>query len=184
MAIKSTIFKVALSVADVTRNYYEDHAFTVARHPSETDLRLLVRLMAFALNAHEHLQLTKGLASADEPDLWQLSLTGEIEHWIELGQPVEKRLRQSCGKASRVSVYNYQKSASHMWFEAIKADVERFAHLGIYRLTMDSEADVEKMMDRSMRLNCLIDDDRISLSDDSRSVAALLTTLKTPEKSQ
>src|SRR3954463_16368372 len=98
MAIKSTVFKVALNIADMNRNYYQDHALTIARHPSETDLRMIVRIVAFALNAHERLQFTKGLADVDEPDLWQLALTGDVEHWIDLGQPLEKRIRQSCSK--------------------------------------------------------------------------------------
>src|SRR4051812_17324174 len=131
MAIGSTVFKVHLSISDVNRNYYQDHALTLARHPSETDLRMMVRLVAFALNAHEHLQLTKGMASADEPDLWEVDLTGEIQHWIDLGHPVEKRIRQSCSKANRVSIYSYQRGGAHHWYESIKEVVERFEHLAI-----------------------------------------------------
>ncbi|MDQ3232714.1 MAG: YaeQ family protein, partial [Pseudobdellovibrionaceae bacterium] len=105
MAIKSTIFKVDLTIADSHRGYYEDHALTLAKHPSETNQRMILRLAVFALNAHENLQFTKGLSEMDEPDMWQKSLTGDIEHWIELGQPQDKRIRQSCGKSDRVSIY-------------------------------------------------------------------------------
>lgn len=119
MAINSTVFKVLLAVADGSRGYYQDHALTVARHPSETDLRMLVRLVAFAANAHERLQFTKGLGDVDEPDLWQMDLTGGIEHWIDLGQPVIKRIRQSCSKAQRVTIYSYQEGAVGPWLSLI-----------------------------------------------------------------
>src|SRR5678816_1520267 len=107
MALKATIFKAELSIADVDRGYYADHALTIARHPSETDGRMMVRLLAFALNAHERLEFGKGLSDTDEPDLWQKSLTGAIEHWIEVGQPDDKRLLRACGRADRVTVYAY-----------------------------------------------------------------------------
>src|SRR6478735_4289542 len=116
MAIKSTVFKAELSIADINRGYYEDHVLTIARHPSETNQRMILRLAAFALNAHEHLTFTKGLSDVDAPDIWQKSLTGEIEHWIELGQPLEKRIRQACGKASHVSIYTYQRGATQNWY--------------------------------------------------------------------
>src|SRR5437660_268976 len=117
MALKSTVFKVALNIADMNRQHYQDHALTLARHPSETDLRMILRIIVYALNAHEHLQFTKGLGSAEEPDLWQLDLTGAIKHWIELGQPVEKRIRQSCSKAGRVSIYTYQRGGAMLWYD-------------------------------------------------------------------
>ena len=181
MAIKSTVFKVHLSVADLNRHYYEDHVLTLARHPSETDLRMLVRVVAFALNAHEHLQCAKGLSSTEEPDLWQIDLTGQIQHWIELGQPDEKRVRQSCSKANHVSVYSYQRGA-HVWFEAIKDKIDRFDHLTIALLTILDESAVERLIDRTMRLNCLIEDDQVLLTNsNSDSLAVSVTTVKAPQ---
>ncbi|MEJ2453306.1 MAG: YaeQ family protein, partial [Candidatus Thiodiazotropha sp.] len=99
MALKSTIYKAELQIADMDRNHYQAYSLTLARHPSETDERMLLRLVAFALNAHEQLGFCKGISTDDEPDLWQKSLSGEIELWIELGQPDEKRLRRACGRA-------------------------------------------------------------------------------------
>ena len=104
MALKATIFKADLHIADMARNYYAEHALTVARHPSETDERMMARILAFALNADERLAFGKGLSDADEPDLWQKDLTGAIEHWIEVGQPDEKRLLRACGRAARARV--------------------------------------------------------------------------------
>ena len=105
MAQKSTIYKAELSISDMDRHYYETHKLTVAKHPSETDERLMVRLLAFALSAREQLEFSKGLSSDDEPDVWEKSLSGEIELWITLGLPSEKIVRQSCGKAREVVVY-------------------------------------------------------------------------------
>jgi uncharacterized protein YaeQ len=99
MALKSTIFKAELSVADMDRNYYGDHALTIARHPSETDERMMVRVLAFALHAHERLEFGRGLSTDDEPDLWQRDLTGAIERWIDVGLPDEQDLRKACGRA-------------------------------------------------------------------------------------
>jgi len=107
MAQKSTIYKVELSVSDMDRHYYETHKLTVAKHPSETDERLMVRILAFALNASDQLELTKGLSSDDEPDIWQKSLSGELERWVALGLPSEKVVRQSSGKADKVTIYSY-----------------------------------------------------------------------------
>ena len=179
MAIKSTVFKVTLAVADLVRHYYQDHTLTLARHPSETDVRMLLRLVAFAANATERLQFTKGLSSVDEPDLWQLSLTGEIEHWIELGQPTEKRLRQSCSKADRVTVYTYQRGAANLWFEGLKEAVQRFEHLQIIQLSAPDDAAVASMVQRTMALHCLIEDDRALLTDAANaSFSVDFTTLK------
>jgi uncharacterized protein YaeQ len=122
MALKATIYKVELSVSDMDRHYYETHNLTVAKHPSETDERLMVRILAFALNAHEQLEFTRGLSSDEEPDIWQKSLSGELELWVELGLPAEKTVRQSCGKANAVIVYCYGGRTAEMWWDKIKSN--------------------------------------------------------------
>jgi uncharacterized protein YaeQ len=172
MALKSTIFKVNLTISDMNRNYYQDHQFTLAQHPSETDVRMLVRIVAFALNAHEHLQFTKGLGSTEEPDIWQVDLTGEIQHWIDLGQPNEKRIRQSCSKANRVSIYTYLShinNAAH-WYETVKETALRFEHLQVSYLTIADQASVEQFIGRTMTLNCMIQNDEIMLADEKNTM--------------
>jgi uncharacterized protein YaeQ len=178
MALKSTVFKVSLSISDITRGYYEDHALTIARHPSETDVRMLVRIIAFALNAHEHLQFTKGLSSVDEPDLWQIDLTGEIQHWIDLGQPVEKRIRQSCSKANRVTIYTYQKSAAHHWWKSVRDTLERFEHLSVMHLAIVDESVIERLVDRTMTLSCVIEDGLVMLTDGVSSLSVEVEKLQ------
>lgn len=99
MALRATIYKADLNVADTDRHYYGSHSLTVARHPSETDERMMVRLVAYALQAQEELAFTKGLSDTDEPDLWVKDLTGAITLWIEVGQPEERRILRACGRA-------------------------------------------------------------------------------------
>ncbi|MBC7658887.1 MAG: YaeQ family protein [Chitinophagaceae bacterium] len=179
MAIKSTIFKANLSISDISRGYYEEQALTIARHPSETDLRMILRLVVFALNAHENLSFTKGLSDADEPDIWQKSLTGDIEHWIDLGQPAEKRIRQACGKSDRVSIYTYQKGSAMVWYEGIKDKLERFDHLNVTHLSVSDEHALTRMIDRSMQFTCVIEDQHVLLSNEQENITIELKSLKT-----
>ena len=108
MALKPTIYKAQISLADSDQNCFEELTLTIAKHPSETIERMTTRLLAFCVNNARGLEFTKGLSTADEPDIWQHADNGEIEHWLELGQPEEPRLRKACGKAKRVSVYCIQ----------------------------------------------------------------------------
>jgi uncharacterized protein YaeQ len=119
MAQNATIYKVELSVSDMDRHYYETHKLTLAKHPSETDEQLMLRILAFALNAHAHLEMTKGLSTGDEPDIWQKSLSRVIELWVALGLPNEMILRQSCNKAGKLIVYPYGSTAAEMGWNKI-----------------------------------------------------------------
>src|SRR6201986_4799618 len=107
MALKSTIYKAGLQVADIGRNYYADHALTIACHPSETPEPMMVRVLAFALNAHERLGFGRGLSDVDDPDLSLKDLTGQVELWVEVGQPDEKAVLKACGRAAQVKIYAY-----------------------------------------------------------------------------
>ena len=134
MALKPTIYKAQIELADSDRNHFDSLALTLAKHPSETLERMAARLLAYCLNATRGLEFTRGLSSTDEPDLWQHSDSGEVEHWIEVGQPEEPRLRKASGRARKVSVYTFGKSSDTWWKingEAIGAlprvDVWQFA---------------------------------------------------------
>jgi uncharacterized protein YaeQ len=116
MALNATIYKAELQVSDMDRHYYATHALTLARHPSETEERLMVRLLAFALYADERLEFGKGLSADDEPDLWRKDYSGDIQQWIELGQPDEARIRKACGRAEQVVVINYGGRAADVWW--------------------------------------------------------------------
>ena len=177
MALKATICKASLQVSDMDRNYYGEHALTLARHPSETDERMMVRVLAFALNAHEHLAFGKGLSDTDEPDLWQKDLTGVIEHWIEVGQPDDKRLLRACGRAGRVTVYAYGNRAE-LWWKPLADRLDRAKNLAVWRIPAPALPALEKLAGRSMALNCTVQEGQIYVGNESETVQIELTALK------
>ena len=177
MALKSTICKAGLQIADMDRNYYADHALTVARHPSETDERMMMRLLAFALNAHEHLAFGRGLSDTDEPDLWQKDLTGAIAHWIEVGQPDEKRMLRACGRADRVTVYAYG-SRAELWWKPLAANLARAKNLAVWRVPASAGSALAKFAARAMRLQCTIQDGHLWFSDAEDTVQIELQVMK------
>lgn len=158
MAENATIYKVELSVSDMDRHYYETHKLTVAKHPSETNERLMLRIVAFALNASEHLEMAKGLSADDEPDIWQKSLSGELNVWVALGLPSEKVMRQSCGKANKVIVYPYGGRTAEMWWDKIKNRITRFENLQVISFSEKDTGELAKMASRAMKLQINIQD--------------------------
>ena len=166
MAQKATIYKVELSVSDMDRNYYETHNLTVAKHPSETDERLMLRIIAFALNAHEKLEFSKGISTDDEPDIWQKSLSGELELWVALGLPSEKIIRQSCGKANEVIIYCYGGRTAEIWWEKIKNSTTRFNNLQVISFSEKDTSELAKQVSRSMKLHVSIQDGDVMVSID------------------
>lgn len=179
MAIKATIFKANLQIADMERHYYQDHALTLAQHPSETDERLMVRLLAFALHAHEHLEFGQGMTNDDEADLWRKDLTGAIELWIDVGIPDEKLIRKACGRADQVVVYCYGGRVADMWFAQNSAQFERQKNLTIVNLPAADTLALSRLAKRTMSLQCTIQDGQVWLSDGDTSVQVERVTLRT-----
>ena len=169
MALKSTIFKAVIQIADMNRAYYAEHSLTIARHPSETDRRMMLRLLAFCVDADKALQFCKGISTDDEPDLWQHELHGEINHWIELGQPDEKRIRQACSRAGKVTLYSYNDRSIDIWWEQIKPKLQRFKNLTVARISDNEMDSLAELVQRSMQMQCTIQDDDIWLTDDNSS---------------
>jgi uncharacterized protein YaeQ len=161
MALKATIFKADLQVSDLDRNHYASHALTLARHPSETDERMMARLLAFALNAHERLAFGRGLSTEDEPDLWRHDLTGAIEQWIDVGLPDERRLRKASGRASEVRVYAFGGRAVELWWTQNVAALRRLPHLQVWSLPPEGMAALTALAERTMRLTCTIQDGQV-----------------------
>lgn len=164
MALKSTIYKAELDIADMDRGYYASHALTLAQHPSETPERMMLRLTVFALHASETLSFTKGLCADDEPDLWQVSYGGEIEHWIELGEPDEKRLRKACGRARAVWIYSYGGRAAEIWWQQNGERFRRFDNLQVLGIAPETLKELAGLCDRGMRLTATIQDGTAWLS--------------------
>jgi len=179
MAIKPTIFKAELQITDMDRNYYHDHALTIARHPSENNERMMLRILAFALNAHERLSFTKGLSSEDEPDLWQKNFSNEIELWIDLGQPDEKRIRRACGRAREVIIYTYNRSGADAWWHKIQGKLQRFSNLSIINIDDATIATLAGFSQRTMQLQFTIADGTALLSNGEQSLEITPTNTKT-----
>ncbi|WP_108649020.1 YaeQ family protein [Dongshaea marina] len=165
MALKATIIKVQLSVSDLDRHLYQNFSLTLAQHPSETEQRLMIRLLAFALNADENLEFTRGLCVDDEPELWSKSPGGEIEKWIELGLPDEKRLKKACGRARKVRLYTYGRGAQDIWWEKNSAKLARLNNLEVFSLPSESTETMATLAQRNMDLQATIQDGQIWLSD-------------------
>lgn len=170
MALKSTIFKATLNVADLDRGYYAEHNLTLARHPSETDERLMVRLLAFALFADERLEFGKGLSTPDEPALWLKEYNGDIRLWIEIGLPDERALRKAAGRAAEVAVLAYGGRTVDLWWEKEGPALSRLANLRVLSLAADESAALASLAERSMQLQCTIQDGQVWLTDGGRTV--------------
>ena len=157
MALKSTVHKFDLNVADLDRQVYGDFPLTLARHPSETEARMMLRLLAFALNASEDLEFGRGISTNDEPDLWRKSLTGEVELWIELGTPDPERLRKACGRSVEVKLYSYGDRASPVWWKKHAGDLARFDRLRIWQIEDASCDALASLAAGSAAVQCTID---------------------------
>jgi uncharacterized protein YaeQ len=171
MALKATIFKATLNIADMDRHYYADHQLTLARHPSENDERMMVRLLAFALNASDPLEFTKGLSTDDEPELWQKSLSNEIELWIELGLPDESRLRKACNRSKRVILYTYGGRGVPIWWDKNKAKLARFNNLTCVNLDPEATEQLAGLAQRAMSLQVTVQDGEVTFSNEHGLVA-------------
>jgi uncharacterized protein YaeQ len=179
MALKSTIFKADLQIADMDRQYYDGHMLTIARHPSETDERMMVRILAFVLHASEALTFGKGISADDEPDVWLKDLTGAIDLWIEVGQPDEKRILKACGRSNHVIIYCYS-SMSNIWWNQIANKVDRAKNLSVLNLPAATSQALAKLAQRNMQLQCTIQDAQVWINGDGESLLIDLQTLKVP----
>lgn len=166
MAIKATVFKAALQIADMDRHYYADHTLTLARHPSETDERMMVRLLAFALYADELLAFGKGLSSDEEPDLWQKDLTGAIERWIVVGLPDERAIRKASGRATQVVVISYGRAAN-IWWNENRDKLQRLNNLTVFNLAGETTLALAALASRNMQLQCTIQEGHIMMTSDA-----------------
>ena len=165
MALKSTVVKAELQISDMDRHYYATHNLTLAQHPSETDERLMVRLLAFALYADERLEFGRGLSQDDEPDLWRKAMTGEIEHWIDLGQPDEARIRKACGRSRQVVVVTYSGRSADIWWEKNANALQRNTNLSVVDSSSENVEQLVALMARSMRLTVMIQDEEVQILD-------------------
>jgi uncharacterized protein YaeQ len=172
MALKSTIYKAQLAVADIDHGYYADHALTLARHPSETDERMMIRLVALAFNAHAlqtecggdgTLAFGAGLSNPDDPDVSLRDFTGRTRLWIEVGQPEEKPLARACSQADRVLVYCFH-HAAEVWWRGIETKLTRLDKLSVWRVPTEASQALAALAERSMQLQATLQEGTLMLS--------------------
>jgi uncharacterized protein YaeQ len=174
MALKATIYKAQLQIADMDRHVYINHPVTLARHPSETDERMMIRLLALALNLRAddengQLEMAKGLWETDEPDLWEKDLTGQIRHWIDVGQPDDKRLLKACPRADRVSVYSFSHSTP-VWWKGLENKISRVQNLNVWQIPADQSQALARLAQRGMQLQVTVQDGQVWFGDGDTSV--------------
>ncbi len=169
MALNATIFKIDLTVTDMDRGYYASHALVLARHPSETDERMMARLLAFALSASEALTFGKGLSSEDEPDVLEKDLTGAIQLWIEVGLPDEKAVRKACGRAAQVRIYAYGRGTER-WWQDVQSGLARPDNLTVVELPQAATQAMAALAQRTMQLQCTVQDGTVWLTDGKNTV--------------
>lgn len=170
MGSKVNIFKVVLNVSDIDRNYYQEHKFTLALQSTEPETLVIVNILAFALNANERLLYTKGNDKKQEPDIWQKDLTGDIELWIDIGQPDEKRLRKACARSKEVIIFNYGEENPDVWWKHKSPKYNRFKNLSVMNLSVQVLEDLAFIINRTMDLQCTIQDRHVWIGNDERTV--------------
>ena len=176
MALKSTIYKIDLNIADMDRQYYAQHNLTLAKHPSETDERVMVRLIAFTLFANESLIFGKGLSDDEEPDLWQKDLTGAIQLWVDVGLPTEKDIRKACGKSAQVAVVLYAGRIADMWWATNSKGLLKLNNLTV--INLPDTANLAQLAAKSINISCTVQDSEILVSHDAGSFTVTPVILK------
>jgi uncharacterized protein YaeQ len=174
MALKATIYKAQLQIADMDRGVYGDHNVTIARHPSEADERMMIRLLAFALNVPAddkkgHLEFAKDLWDVDEAALWHKDYTDAILHWIDVGQPDDKRLMRAAGRAERVSVYSFA-SSTPVWWKTMETKLTRAANLVVWQIDAAQSQALAKLANRTIQLQVTVQDGTVWMSTGAESV--------------
>lgn len=164
MALKATVFKADLQVSDLDRGYYAEHRLTIAREPSETDERMMVRILAFAMDAGEDLTLTSDMSETEEPSLWRKDLEGRIKLWIEVGLPEPKRLKKACGRAERVRLYLYHGRQARTWWEQNRAGLESLRNLEVLEVEAGAVKELAALAAKAMDLQCTIQDGQATLA--------------------
>jgi len=178
MALKATVVRAELQLSDMDRHHYAHYPLTLAQHPSETGQRLMVRLLAFALYADERLEFGRGLSTDEDPDLWQRDYAGDVERWIELGQPDESRIRKACGRARQVVVLNYGGRAADLWWEKNASALARHANLAVLDLAPAQLEALEAMYARGIKLDVQIQDGEVRIMDEAGREALLVPVVR------
>lgn len=181
MALTATIFKAQLNVSDLDRGHYETYPLTLARHPSETDERMMIRLLAFALFADDDLGFTRGLSSNDEPDLWKKNYSGEVDLWIEIGQPDERRIRKACSLADKVIVICYGGRAAGIWWQQNQDALKRFDNLQVLNIPVEDSKALAGLAEKNMQLHCTLQEGQVFIGNDKLNLTLVPELWRKPD---
>ncbi|MGL4601423.1 MAG: YaeQ family protein [Plesiomonas sp.] len=165
MALKATVYKANVNIADMDRHHYQDADLVIAQHPSETELRMMVRLLAWIRHADERLSFTKGLCAEDEPEIWVKNYHGGIDLWIDVGLPDEKRLKKAVNQSEQVVLYTYSERAARVWWEQNKRKLKQYANLSVYFISDEQAAALSSYVQRTMHIQATIEDGVMWFSD-------------------
>ncbi len=124
----------------------------------------MVRLVLFAMHAQEDLTFTKGLSDVDEPDIWIKDLTGQIQLWLEVGQPDEKRILKAASRSEKVVICAYSGQASKVWWSGIKNKIARAKNLQVICLPQPITKILASWVERGMQLHVNIQEGEILVS--------------------
>ncbi|MCM2681376.1 YaeQ family protein [Echinimonas agarilytica] len=170
MTLKSTIYKASLQIADMDRHHYQDHSFTLAQHPSETLRRMMVRVLAYAIYAHDDLSFTKGLCADDEPELWHVQPDNTIDIWIELGTPDTKRIKKACSRARQAILLCYGDNAVSVWWKQNERLFSAFDNLTVIQISDEDCDALEQLVQRTMHLSVNRQDNQFMISNEDTTV--------------
>lgn len=170
MALKATIYKAAVNIADLDRHFFQDVSLTLAQHPSETEQRMMLRLLAWICHADDNLRFTKGLCADDEPEIWLRNDTLALELWIELGLPDERRIKKACNQSPSVVLYAYGERAAHVWWQSMADKLSSLRNLQVRFIDDRQLQALAALAQRTMNLQATIQDGAIWLSDDKNNL--------------
>ena len=173
MALKATVLKLSLSISDLDRNHFQDYTLTVAQHPSETNERVMVRVLGFALYACQDLRFGKGLATEEEAAVWEIDPTGAIKLWVDVGLPDESRLRKACGRSDKVVLITYGGKGADLWWRQNSEALARYKNLTVYQLSFEDSEKLAKLIDRNMKLAWTIQEGTVYLGEESVALVQL-----------
>lgn len=174
MALKATIHKANIQLADMDRHVYTDISVTIARHPSENDERMMIRVLALVLGwpqdtSEGTLEFAKDMWEPDEPALWQKNFSDEILHWVEVGQPDDKRLMKASGRARQVSLWAFQ-SSTPIWWEGIATKLTRAQNLTVWQVPTEQSQALATLARRSMALQVTVQDGTAWVNDGEQTI--------------
>lgn len=108
MANTATLYRFGIDLSDIDRGVYQTLDLRVARHPSEDEERLVVRVLAHALLYEEGLEFGRGLSTVEDAALWTRTPAGQVQTWVDVGLPSADRLHRASKQAERVVIVTHK----------------------------------------------------------------------------